>query len=473
MGVSNSHYSPSTLLVKLFLLFGLLYVFIVPPFQMADEDSHFKKAYLVSTLNFFPEMSGGQIGNYLPKAILDFEQKHRYMIGKTDQKFDYTDFQNNSIPVDYSNVVFSQFSTTKTHPILYLPQAIFMFLTRAVVKIIMLGNSDLLTPAVYLYAGRIGNLLFFMWIGRLAIKTIPFYKNLVLMLCIMPMTFSLASSLSYDSMVIGVSLFVTALLLKYVISKEEGLLSRNHILVLCLLSVLLIELKQVYYPILLLFLVIPNNRFKSIKSKLFSFAAIILSGIMSHILWVLVSKAGLGAPETSGVGAQVNFIINNPLEYIMILLRTLSELRFFYLNSFVGNLGWLDTNFPVIFILGYLLILLILSFTDVNRQITLGVKVKLVGIVIFIICFLLVETSLYVTWTSLPQIGGIGHRVVSGVQGRYFIPFVLIILMLFYSPKFKSDKLTYAMPIMLTPVCYFSCIFSLFVVFVRYWVPVS
>lgn len=41
------------LFLKLMFIFGIVFVFVIPPFQMADEDSHFKKAYLVSNLNFF------------------------------------------------------------------------------------------------------------------------------------------------------------------------------------------------------------------------------------------------------------------------------------------------------------------------------------------------------------------------------------------------------------------------------------
>ena len=49
------------------LVFGLLFVFIVPPFQSPDEDSHFKKAYQVSKGHLYPSIRKNVAGNYFPK----------------------------------------------------------------------------------------------------------------------------------------------------------------------------------------------------------------------------------------------------------------------------------------------------------------------------------------------------------------------------------------------------------------------
>lgn len=45
----------------------------VPPFQSADEFAHFYRAYEISERNLVTENINGEIGNYLPIAIRDFE----------------------------------------------------------------------------------------------------------------------------------------------------------------------------------------------------------------------------------------------------------------------------------------------------------------------------------------------------------------------------------------------------------------
>lgn len=171
---------------------------------------------------------------------------------------------------------------------------------------------------------------------------------------------------------------------------------------------------------------------------------------------------------------QLIFIINHPFEYAGIILRTISELKFFYLNSFVGNLGWLDTNFPPIFIVLYFLLLLFIAFIDTNHEIIISWRNKIYGFLVFILIFLLVETSLYLIWTSLPEIGGIGHEIVSGVQGRYFIPFSLLAFILLYSNHYLKDwksRACNALDQLIVPISYFTTALMTFILIIRYWIP--
>ena len=51
---------------------GLLLIFIVPPFQSPDEDSHFTKSYLIATGKFFPKMVDKKVGYYIPAEMNDY-----------------------------------------------------------------------------------------------------------------------------------------------------------------------------------------------------------------------------------------------------------------------------------------------------------------------------------------------------------------------------------------------------------------
>jgi len=465
-------------LLSILLLFGLLCVFITPPFQMADEDSHFKRAYTVAVVDLIPQANQhGELGFYLPKAIMDFEASYRYMKADTTQKFNYQQYYAaTTTAVNYSEKVFSEFSTVETNPLLYLPQAFAMVFFKSLIYFCSLGKAELITPISYMYAGRIGNLLFFIFCAYTAIKLIPFYKRVLFLIVCMPMTLGLVSSMSYDCMVIGICILFVSLVFHLAFNKQPENIEKKHIIILCILSFMLIELKQVYFPLILIFLLIPKEKFFNFKTRITYFILISFSGIVSYLIWSVMSQIHGDLSEKGSSGEQLAFIINHPIQYIEVILRTFYQLSFFYTNSFIGNLGWLDTNFPPTFIYLYCLFILLFAVIDGTSNIKVTIKQKLTILATFIISVLLIETGLYLTWTSKPEIGGVGYPTVSGVQGRYFIPIMILFLMIFYNNKLsihhKINREELSDSILVT-FCMFSSILMLFFIITRYWIPMS
>lgn len=182
------------------LIFGMLFIFLTPPFQVADEDSHYKKAFLISEFILLPSVVDGNIGNYLPKELVLLEESFRRFIGNKEEKYSYIDQYNDlNTPADFSEKVFQSYSTSQTSPLLYLGSGSAIFLSKLFVKPTS-SNSD--NFATYLYAGRIGNLLLYTTLIYLAIKYIPFYKRVIALLGLMPMSMTLGASNSYDAVVI-------------------------------------------------------------------------------------------------------------------------------------------------------------------------------------------------------------------------------------------------------------------------------
>ena len=58
--------------IYLAMIFGILFVMLIPPFQGPDEDSHFKKAYVLAAGNIFPDVHEGKTGYYLPADMIDY-----------------------------------------------------------------------------------------------------------------------------------------------------------------------------------------------------------------------------------------------------------------------------------------------------------------------------------------------------------------------------------------------------------------
>ena len=67
-------------------------------------------------------------------------------------------------------------------------------------------------------------------------------------------------------------------------------------------------------------------------------------------------------------------------------------------------------------------------------------KFKIVLIIYSLLIIIAVFSALYITWTPLVNGHKIGTDQISGVQGRYFIPIIIPILLLFSNSKIKKYK---------------------------------
>lgn len=469
--------------LSLGLIFGLLFVFIIPPLQTADEDSHFKKAYLVASLHFLPEVGpDGLIGNYMPMAILDFENKHRYLMGNMDAKYSYkSQYFDSHLEVSKGENVFVEYSTSKTNPILFLPQALGMFLLKVTIDNPLFNLNDSFSPINYMYIGRIFNLLFYLIACYFAIRIIPFMKNALFLICLMPMTFSLASSLSYDAVIISTLLLFIAVIFKLVFDASVLKVSKGTFYYLLFFSIVIIHFKQVYYPLLLLYWLIPVHKFKDLKHKTFWFSIMMASGIASYLCWSGFMKIllhGGSSSTVSNAAQQVKFILNSPFEYASILLHSLVASSKFYFIGFVGNLGWLDTNFPYMFIFLYFFVLVAVIILDkAEPSMKINIKQKAFILLIGLLIIALIETALYVIWTSIDGIGGVGAPLISGVQSRYFLPISIPLLIVFKNNvlnRYKNKEIITGIVDSVVPsFVIFSMILTSIILLLRYWIPIT
>ena len=60
---------PEYIFILLGILFGTLFIFLVPPFQSPDEPVQFGKAVAISQGQFLSVRKDGVSGNYLPKSL--------------------------------------------------------------------------------------------------------------------------------------------------------------------------------------------------------------------------------------------------------------------------------------------------------------------------------------------------------------------------------------------------------------------
>ncbi len=67
---------------KIFLIisfiFGLLFIFFIPPFQGNDEVNHFSRAYQLSQFRIISQKHNEKVGDYLPASIDTLYEISRY-----------------------------------------------------------------------------------------------------------------------------------------------------------------------------------------------------------------------------------------------------------------------------------------------------------------------------------------------------------------------------------------------------------
>ena len=130
---------------------------------------------------------------------------------------------------------------------------------------------------------------------------------------------------------------------------------------------------------------------------------------------------------------QIAFIKSHPLAYILVLIKTFIVKTPRLLVTMIGVLGWQDTKLDWITYMAYPILMYYAVVAD-SYQFRLEKWQKL--LIICVICFGVIATytSLYIMWSP------VANSVVLGLNGKYFIPLVLPLCLLF---KTKSAKYNY------------------------------
>jgi len=158
--------SPEKFFVYCALIFGIILITIIPPFQSPDEDSHFKKAYVVSKGQLFPSSQDGVVGYELPTDIVQYISEGYKSYSEV--------ILNDKTPQDYSETVFKSFSTVETTPFVYIAPSIGIVFAKVTTKLIGMDNISIVTMLQF---ARFFCLILYVFLVYLAIKTTPILKK--------------------------------------------------------------------------------------------------------------------------------------------------------------------------------------------------------------------------------------------------------------------------------------------------------
>jgi uncharacterized membrane protein len=432
-------------------------------FQIIEDDKTLKYEALLKKISrdevlaeIHDITSTYKVGAFLPRSL---KNTHLKVMGDIpfhlEQKQDLqTLFSMLNYPLNSYNRSFAEFSNTALYtPLPYLPQAFG----------IGAGRILNLPPLVLVYMGRLANITVWIFIVCIVIRILPSSKWLFLLLALTPMSLFQAASLSADSFTNAISFLLIAVFLKYALNDGKRI-GKGRIFVLLFLTLSVTLSKYVYLPLLFLFFLIPARKFKSRKHYYLTFVSLLLINSIFLSIWSFLTKdIYVSYPFSTSVNPeqQLFFIIHNLTEFGRIMIHTTTQSGQYYLEHFVGLLGWLDTPLPDWLIWSYYLVLITVALLDSQTDILILFKDKLLLFSVFISTGLLIYTAVYLSWTD------VGGSIIEGIQGRYFIPISPLFFMLFYNRKIRFNEQILGLASAVYIIFVLSC--SVYILFRRYY----
>ncbi len=385
-------------------IFGTLFIFSTPPFQVADEIAHFDRTFKLAELGTFQKVENNFSGDYVPKSIDSTLKLFRYLSWRPDQKVRSRQItQALTIPLKADERAFVNIDAGVYFYFSYIPQ----------LPAMLIGKILNFNVLYILYLGKLFALLFFIFCVSHAIKIIPVGKYLMLSIALMPMCLAQAGSYNADCVSFSLLFLFIALIVERSYNWQGFLYTKETFILLSILLILGI-LKFIYLPFLLLLFFIPALfRIKKNLSIIVVISTFLLS-IVFAFSWLKLS----GVTDISGTSAsnKTDLLINNPLMLADIISQTVSTFHEMYYKSAIGILGYLDTVLPKSVYSIFTFLIIFLTLFEVDKTFRLSLFQRLLLIFTSSSVFVLTILTLYLTTKEDTGL------VAQGVQGRYFIP---------------------------------------------------
>ncbi|MGG0237128.1 DUF2142 domain-containing protein [Bacillus rhizoplanae] len=402
---------------------GIMFSFNNPLFEATDENFHFAKAYDISLGHLLSTKQGDKVGVNLPENIDDMPRPNQfettYGLLANGERYDRAKSEAWDTYTFANKTKFVEQPTTAVYtPIPYIPQALGLFIAN------ILG----LKAFSALMLGRIFNLIVYIALTAMAIKIIPRLKNTLAFLAAFPLFVSLAASFSADAMLMGLTYLFIAIILQKLMCSEKDVLRVKDFVIPTLLLILIVLCKFTYWPLSFLMLsFVGRDLFRTKMQGITSFLMLAgISGLMmsSWNLFVMKFVGTINPNEKINPVEQLKFMFGHPVEAMKTFFGTFENGMSTWLTM-LNQVGWVThllSGIVIISLVG-LVMTAIFDYTEDKfklRNFDYGIfiltSISIIGLVML---------SLYLTWSE------VGADFISGLQGRYFLPILPIILFMF------------------------------------------
>lgn len=411
-----------------FLLTGLLYIFVIPPYSAPDEVRHFATVYhYVNPAGAAEKLdSQGKVivretdtvlthkDNYHPTSAT-YELVGTGLWGEVSKK-----------PVSYSEPPIAAPATA------YIPQELACFIGS------LLGLSGIMT----LYLMKVFMLLAAAVIGFFTIRIAPVGKMTFFTLHFLPMGLSLFTSANYDSTVNALSFLLIAYILK--LKYESTKVEMKDYVILFIISVIMVPVKVVYICLLFAAFTVPVSKYGSKWRFCIMNGGLILLNAVVMVIMRLTSLTNLAAGNGTTMEshwALGDILSDIPYSCAMFADSFFRNLSYNYSTMIGTRLGWLELLVPDIIITGITLVMLLAVFSEEKEGEDYKVSAKDRVIYLLIMAVVYSGVCMAMWLDSTPPDSGF----IMGVQGRYFIPLLPLGLLCLKNKavKVKRDVAAY------------------------------
>lgn len=410
--VFNSKYI-SIVFVGTIFITGLTYSLLIPIGNAPDEALHMNTAY------------------YYSNEILHIDNSNGIQMRQCDTET----FKNNGVSYSEMTTYINRFTekcgdttlvqtdrqslNVKRYAFTYIPQALG----------ISVGRILHLNTVLTFYLAKLFNLISYCLLVLLAFKITNKNHLLLYFVASLPMTLQQAGAIAYDSMTLGLSLCVTAIIFELfegnVISKKKTVLY----VVLCLLLLLCKQCAYIAVALLPLMLMLINwlkTKYVFDKDRVLN---LILKVIPIVILIYFMTCLVLG--RKFNTSSPLYFALN-PMQLLKKVDLSLDKWGVYYFRTlFTGGFGTDELQASQFMNMFYFAFFVYLIFAGRKSEL----KTLFQRICIWCVCLITTYGLLYVFQNQTPLEWG----YIWGIQGRYFAP-VLVLFMYSLSEKGSFDQ---------------------------------
>ena len=177
-----------------------------------------------------------------------------------------------------------------------------------------------------------------------------------------------------------------------------------------------------YFPFVLLIstanLIIINFKIYLVKTSLYSL--VVLSSIFLWDNIFNINKTRMYGNSGANPKSQIDFISHNLITLLTVPVNTCFNQIHLWIKECIGSLGWMNVWFPTWFYMIWLAALVLLLGNTI--------QINLKNFLQIIIAFLVFSTIIFITiFAMYIYFSQPGSQYTSGVEGRYFIPVLLLV----------------------------------------------
>lgn len=268
------------------------------------------------------------------------------------------------------------------------------------------------------YLGRLFNLLAYVGMATAAIRKTPKLKELFLLVALLPICLQQATSYSYDMLIFGSSLMFAAWFVY--LKDDQNEICPRDIISMCIMVVLFSGVKLVYATLAAMLFIILTKKKDNEKKRRTTW--IIGSLVVIEILFTMWYIQRITFPITDRYHWADAF--RHPFQFLQVALATCMQNGGDWTLELLGQkLAGLSVVIPSITILGMGMLLILASARSRKNTVELTMLDNCV-ILFWGICGVLL--TVLAIWTDTAY----GSTIVSGLQGRYFIPYLIPMLLM-------------------------------------------